>query len=109
MTAGLPTLNAARIFLSIDVVRRRIDGLERQTGATLLSRSTHIARLTEKGALTVSAVERREAASCDLMRASDGVVNAVPDEIRVAVTGELGRFWLAPRLVEFQQSPGACT
>jgi len=38
------------------------------------------------------------------MRASDSVANALSGEIRVAVTEGLGTFWLAPRLVEFQQS-----
>ncbi|HZR77263.1 LysR family transcriptional regulator [Bradyrhizobium sp.] len=120
-TAGLPDWDAARIFLevvrcgsfrsaaerlglSINVVRRRIDDFERQTGATLFTRDVHGARLTEDGAAMVSAVERMEAASFELLRASDGVANALSGEIRVAVTEGLGTFWLAPRLVEFQQS-----
>ena len=121
VTAGLPDWDAARIFLevvrcgsfrsaaerlglSINVVRRRIDDFERQTGATLFTRDVHGARLTEDGALMVSAVERMEAASFELLRARDGVANALSGEIRVAVTEGLGTFWLAPRLVEFQQS-----
>ncbi len=121
MTAGLPDWDAARIFLevvrcgsfrsaaerlalSINAVRRRINDFERQTGATLFTRDVHGARLTEEGALMVSAVERMEAASFELLRASDGVANALSGEIRVAVTEGLGTFWLAPRLVEFQQS-----
>jgi DNA-binding transcriptional LysR family regulator len=121
VTAGLTDWDAARIFLevvrcgsfrsaaerlnlSINAVRRRIDDFERQTGATLLTRDVHGARLTDEGALMVAAVERMEAASFELMRASDGVANAVSGEVRVAVTEGLGTFWLAPRLVEFQQS-----
>jgi DNA-binding transcriptional LysR family regulator len=120
-TAGLPDWDAARIFLevvrcgsfrsaaerlglSINVVRRRIADFERQTGATLFTRDVHGARLTEDGAAMVSAVERMETASFELLRASDGVANALSGEIRVAVTEGLGTFWLAPRLVEFQQS-----
>ena len=121
VTAGLPDWDSARIFLevvrsgsfrsaaerlglSINVVRRRIDDFERRTGATLFTRDVHGARLTEEGALMVSAVERMETASFELMRASDSVANALSGEIRVAVTEGLGTFWLAPRLVEFQQS-----
>src|SRR5579883_2947229 len=52
----------------------------------------------------VSTVERIEAASFDLKRASDGIANAPSGAVRVAVTEGLGTFWLAPRLVEFQQS-----
>jgi len=95
---------AERLELSINVVRRRIDDFERQIGATLFTRDVHGTRLTDEGALVVSAVERMEAAAFDLMRASNSVANAVSGEVRVAVTEGLGTFWLAPRLVEFQQS-----
>src|SRR6476620_8503949 len=76
----------------LHVVRRRIDEFERQIGSTLFTRDVHGTRLTDEGALVVSAVERMEAAAFDLMRAS------------VAVTEGLGTFWVAPRLVEFQKS-----
>src|SRR6266581_405442 len=95
---------AERLGLSINAVRRRIDDFERQTGATLFTRDVHGARLTDEGTLVVSAVERMEAASFDLMRASDSVANTLSGEVRVAITEGLGTFWLAPRLVEFQQS-----
>src|SRR6476620_544225 len=88
----------------LHLVRRRIDDFERQIGATLFTRDVHGTRLTDEGALVVSAVERMEAASFDLLRASNSVANAVSGEVRVAVTEGLGTFWLAPRLVEFQQS-----
>src|SRR5215475_14268555 len=64
---------ADRLGLSINAVRRRIDDFERQTGATLFTRDVHGARLTDEGAMVVSAVERMEAASFDLLRASDSV------------------------------------
>jgi DNA-binding transcriptional LysR family regulator len=95
---------AEQLDLSINVVRRRIDDFERQVGATLFTRDVHGTRLTDEGALVVSAVERMEAAAFDLMRASNSVANAISGEVRVAVTEGLGTFWLAPRLVEFQQS-----
>ena len=95
---------AERLDLSINVVRRRIDDFERQIGATLFTRDAHGTRLTDEGALVVSAVERMEAASFDLLRAGNSVANTLSGEVRVAVTEGLGTFWLAPRLVEFQQS-----
>ena len=95
---------AERLELSINVVRRRIDDFERQIGATLFTRDVHGTRLTDEGALVVSAVERMEAAAFDLLRAGNSVANTVSGEVRVAVTEGLGTFWLAPRLVEFQQS-----
>jgi DNA-binding transcriptional LysR family regulator len=95
---------AERLELSINVVRRRIDDFERQIGATLFTRDVHGTRLTDEGSLVVSAVERMEAASFDLLRAGNSVTNTLSGEVRVAVTEGLGTFWLAPRLVEFQQS-----
>ena len=95
---------AERLELSINVVRRRIDDFERQIGATLFTRDVHGTRLTDEGALVVSAVERMEAASFDLLRAGNSVAHTLAGEVRVAVTEGLGTFWLAPRLVEFQQS-----
>ncbi len=51
---------AERLELSINAVRRRIDDFERQIGATLFTRDVHGTRLTDEGALVVSAVERME-------------------------------------------------
>ncbi len=95
---------AERLELSINGVRRRIDDFERQIGTTLFTRDVHGTRLTDEGALVVSAVERMEAATFDLLRASSSVGNTLSGEVRVAVTEGLGTFWLAPRLVEFQQT-----
>src|SRR3982075_4286636 len=95
---------AERLELSINVVRRRIDDFERQIGTTLFTRDVHGTRLTYEGSLVVSAVERMEAASFDLLRASNSATNTLSGEVRVAVTESLGTFWLVPRLVEFQQS-----
>jgi DNA-binding transcriptional LysR family regulator len=95
---------AERLELSINGVRRRIDDFERQIGTTLFTRDVHGTRLTDEGALVVAAVERMEAASFDLLRASNSVTNSPSGEVRVAITEGLGTFWLAPRLVEFQQS-----
>ena len=81
---------AERLELSINAVRRRIDDFERQIGATLFTRDVHGARLTDEGALVVSAVERMEAASFDLLRASNSVANTLSGEVRVAVTEGLG-------------------
>src|SRR5947199_6220791 len=67
---------AERLTLSINAVRRRIDDFERQIGATLFTRDVHGARLTDDGALVVSAVERMEAASFELLRAGDGLAGA---------------------------------
>ena len=89
---------AERLELSINVVRRRIDDFERQIGATLFTRDVHGTRLTDEGAVVVSAVERMEAASFDLLRAGNSVTNTLSGEVRVAVTEGLGTFWLAKNI-----------
>jgi len=89
--------------LSINAVRRRIDDFERQIGATLLTRDVLGTHLTDEGAMVVSAVERMEAASFDLLRASGSMTNPLSGEVRVASP----RPWhvlACPRLVEFQRS-----
>jgi DNA-binding transcriptional LysR family regulator len=95
---------AERLGQSINLVRRRIDDFERQIGATLFTRDVHGTRLTDEGCLVVSAVERMEAASFDLLRARNSVTQTLSGEVRISVTEGLGTFWLAPRLVEFQQA-----
>ncbi len=95
---------AERLGLSINAVRRRVGDFERQTGATMFIRDVHGARLTEEGVHVLAAVERMEAASFDLLRASLSASSALSGEIRVAVSEGLGTFWIAPRLVEFQRS-----
>src|SRR5436305_9315949 len=77
---------ADRLSLSINAVRRRIDDFERQIGTTLFTRDVHGARLTDEGTLVVSAVERMEAASFELVRAGDSLANAASGEVRVSVT-----------------------
>src|ERR1700754_3389436 len=61
---------AERLSLSINAVRRRIDDFEKQTGSALFTRDVHGAHLTDEGTMVVSAVERMEAASFHLLRAS---------------------------------------
>src|ERR1700758_5670180 len=77
---------AERLSLSINAVRRRVDDFERQTGTTLFTRDVHGTRLTEEGASMVAAVERMEAATFDLMRASSSAGTVLTGEGRVAVT-----------------------
>jgi DNA-binding transcriptional LysR family regulator len=94
---------AERLGLSINAVRRRVDDFERQIGATMFIRDVHGARLTDEGALVVSAVERMEAASFDLLRARACATESLAGEIRLSVTEGIGTFWLNPRLAEFQR------
>ncbi len=94
---------AERLGESISLVRRRINDLEGEIGATLFTRDPHGTHLTEEGIEMVAAVERMERASLDLLRARNVAAGQVSGETRVAVTEGLGTFWLSQRLVEFQR------
>jgi len=92
---------------SVNVLRRRIDELERQLGTTLLTRHVDGVRTTTEGAQILTAARQMESASFGLVRARDRAVPGLSGEVRIAVTEGLGAFWLTPRLVEFQRSyPG---
>jgi DNA-binding transcriptional LysR family regulator len=95
---------AEQLGISVNVARRRIDDFERQLSARLFTRDVHGTRLTSEGQLVLTAVERMEAASFDLLRARTRASQDLAGEVRVAVTEGLGSFWIAPRLVEFQQA-----
>src|ERR1700692_1033893 len=83
---------AERLDLSINVIRRRIDDFEGKVGATPFTRDVHGTHLTDEGALVVSAVERMEVASFDLLRAGNSLTNTLSGEVRVALTDGLGTF-----------------
>src|SRR5438270_12165127 len=54
---------AARLCLSINAVRRRIDDFERQTDTTLFTRDAQRTHLTDEGPPVGSAVARMESAA----------------------------------------------
>lgn len=94
---------ASKLGVSVNSVRRRIDDLEAQIGAPLLTRHVDGIRLTAEGHAILEAANRMEVAAFGLMRAGDAAPFAEAGEVRIAVTEGLGAFWLAPRLVEFQR------
>lgn len=94
----------ANLGISVNLARRRIDDFERQLSTRLFTRDVHGTRLTSEGQIVLTAVERMEAASFDLLRARTRASQDLTGEVRLAVTEGLGSFWLAPRLVEFQQT-----
>ena len=88
---------------SVNAVRRRIEGLEKVLGVTLLTRHVDGIRTTVEGENVLAAITQMEAASFGLLRATDQTTT-LSGEVRLAVTEGLGTFWIAPRLVEFQRA-----
>jgi len=95
---------ADRLGMSINSVRRRIDEFEGQIGAQLVTRDAHGTRLIDENArAVVLAAERMESAAGEMLRVGRSLAREMSGAIRVAVDEMLGTFWLAPRLIEFQE------
>jgi DNA-binding transcriptional LysR family regulator len=93
-----------RLGQSINVLRRAVDDLQEKLGVILLTRHVDGTRLTDEGAQVFAAAERMEAASFDLMRATESPAGAMASgEVRIAATEGMGTFWIAPKIVEFQR------
>lgn len=89
---------------SINVLRRRVGELERALGVKLLTRHVDGVRITAEGKKVFEAARKMEAASYQLVQAGEQGQVDLRGEVRLAVTEGLGTFWIAPRLVEFQQA-----
>ena len=89
---------------SINVLRRRVGELERALGVKLLTRHVDGVRITAEGKKVFEAARKMEAASYQLVQAGEQGHADLRGEVRLAVTEGLGTFWIAPRLVEFQQA-----
>jgi DNA-binding transcriptional LysR family regulator len=95
---------AERMGTSINVLRRRVDELERALGVKLLTRHVDGVRVTAEGEKVFEAARKMEMASYQLIQAGEQSQVNLSGEVRLAVTEGLGTFWIAPRLVEFQQA-----
>lgn len=118
---ALPDWESARLFLqivrhgslraaaearrqSVNALRRRLDEFEQGLGFPLVTRHVDGVRLTPEGERVYVTAERMEAVAFELLRERDLVDQSVSGEVRLSVTEGLGTFWIAPRLVEFQQA-----
>ncbi len=95
---------AEHLGTSINVLRRRVDDLERALGVKLLTRHVDGVRITAEGQKIFDAAQKMEAASYELLKASEQTNINLSGEVRLAVTEGLGTFWIAPRLVDFQRA-----
>src|ERR1700749_784476 len=89
---------------SINVLRRRVDELERNLGVKLYTRHVDGVRVTSEGEKIFEAAKKMETASYELVKAGEQTNSHLSGEVRLAVTEGLGTFWVAPWLVEFQRA-----
>ncbi|MBO9712900.1 LysR family transcriptional regulator [Sphingomonas sp.] len=93
---------AVQLQLSVNTVRRRVERLEAESGATLLRRAIKGVTLTDAGtALYEVACEMRNTSSTYADGRDDVLVK--PGEIRIACTEALGSVWLTPQIMELNQ------
>ena len=95
---------AEHLGTSINVLRRRVDELERNLGIKLLTRHVDGVRVTSEGEKIFEAAKKMETASYELIQAGEQTNTHLSGEVRLAVTEGLGTFWIAPSLVEFQRA-----
>ena len=95
---------AEHLGTSINVLRRRVDELERNLGVKLLTRHVDGVRVTSEGEKIFEAAKKMESASYELVKAGEQTNTNLSGEVRLAVTEGLGTFWIAPWLVEFQRA-----
>src|ERR1700733_2121731 len=95
---------AEHLGTSINVLRRRVDELERSLGVKLLTRHVDGVRVTSEGEKIFESAKKMEVASYELIKAGEQTNSHLSGEVRLAVTEGLGTFWIAPSLVEFQRA-----
>jgi DNA-binding transcriptional LysR family regulator len=89
---------------SVNALRRQLDQLEHQLGATLFTRHVDGVRLTEEGQRVMEVAQRMELDAFELVRAVARTDSAAAGEVKLATTEGLGTFWIAPRLIEFHRA-----
>ncbi len=94
---------ATELHQSVNALRRRLDQLESQLGATLLTRHVDGVRLTEEGQRVLAIAERMEVNAFDLARAADQRNAEAEGMVTLATTEGLGTFWIAARLNMFMR------
>ena len=90
--------------ISINVLRRKIDELEKQLGLKLLTRHVDGVRVTSEAEKILATAQQMEQAAFGLLRARDQAAPLLSGKVRITITEGLGTFWLTPRLIEFQRA-----
>ncbi|MCA0320887.1 MAG: LysR family transcriptional regulator [Proteobacteria bacterium] len=92
---------ADEIGLSVNVLRSRIEALERQSNAVLLIRTARGSVLTEEGRRVVSIGEEMLRQAKLFAHFSQRPKPGLRSTVRIGITEGLGTFWLIPRITEF--------
>lgn len=89
---------AARLNLSVNTIRGRIDRLERALGMALFHRGRDGLSLSADGVAALGIVLEMEATSRRLAPRSSPNLVPTGDRLTICCTEGVGEFWLAPRL-----------
>ena len=92
--------------VSLNTMRTKIEQLERQFGAPLVTRSVEGARMNQAGRELVSIVREMRQLTGATHRVVAAGQQRRPDVVRLTVTEGLGTYWLVPKLVTFGEEYG---
>ena len=95
---------AQKLGQSVNALRRKIEGFERELGVPLLTRHVNGVRPTKEGVSIYNAALQMENASFDLLLARNASGKQIEGEVQIAVTEGLGIYWFLPHLAEFQRA-----
>src|SRR5262249_25606988 len=115
----IPDWEAARIFLevmrvgsfraaarslgqSVNTLRRKVEKLEKQLGAPLITRHIDGIRLTREGERLLDVVQRMELVALAGHYGREDATDATGD-VKIAVTEGLATFWIVPHLLDLQR------
>lgn len=90
---------------SINHIRNRVERLEHEVGAKLLTRHTDGVRVTAEGQRILDAAAQMEAAAFSLMRKGQRQAHKlIEGTVSISITDGLGVFWLLPQIPELQRA-----
>ena len=96
--------NAAEVLgLTGTTLMRKIDRLEEQLGFKLFLRNQSGLSLSDEGRALLFDVEQMERLSFNIFRRAS-MSTDINGTVRVAVTEGPGKFWILPRLIDFQKT-----
>lgn len=91
---------AAKLSVSVNTVRSRVERLEIALGTTLLNRSFDGIKLSEDGHAVLNVTLEMQSSSSQLRRGAGNNLLIRPGELRICCAESLGNFWLTPLLGE---------
>lgn len=89
---------AAKLAVSVNTIRARVERLEAALGTTLLNRSYGGIKVSEDGQAVLNVALEMQSFSAQLRRGAGNNLLVQPGELRICCVESIGNFWLTPLL-----------